>query len=102
MVCVFLHVLVCRDTVGEHQLIKIWLLAATLQQRTTAPDETIPSAFDGQYITNPAPGPGNQAVEWWWFQALAPEVNGIIPSVEAIFYEGSFYQALSSVIVPLC
>ncbi|KAK5999052.1 hypothetical protein PT974_01439 [Cladobotryum mycophilum] len=31
---------------------------------------------------------GNQAVEWWWFQALAPEVNGIIPSVEVNFYKG--------------
>jgi hypothetical protein len=65
-------------------------------RRATAPDETIPSAFDGQYITKPKPGPGNEAVEWWWFQALAPEVNGIIPSVEAIFYEGSFIKEIAS------
>ncbi|KAH8886081.1 hypothetical protein GQ53DRAFT_828449 [Thozetella sp. PMI_491] len=62
--------------------------ALTPRKRDTALDETIPPAFDGQYITNPAPGVGNQAVEWWWFQALAPEVNGIVPSVEVIFYEG--------------
>ncbi|KKO96892.1 hypothetical protein THAR02_11001 [Trichoderma harzianum] len=48
----------------------------------------LPTAFDGPYITNPSAGKGNNAVEWWWFQALAPEVNGIIPSFEAIFYEG--------------
>ncbi|KAI5460716.1 hypothetical protein BGZ63DRAFT_425202 [Mariannaea sp. PMI_226] len=52
------------------------------------PGETVPNAFDGKYITSPPPGISNQAVEWWWFSAMRDEVNGIIPSVEAIFYEG--------------
>jgi hypothetical protein len=46
-------------------------------------------AFDGPYLTNPLPGPGNELVEWWWHQVLADEVNGILPGVEAIFYRGS-------------
>ena len=48
-----------------------------------------PTAFDGQYQTNPTPGPGNSAVEWWWFQTLGPEVGSVVPSFEAIFYEGT-------------
>jgi hypothetical protein len=60
-----------------------------LNAASTAPDETQPSAHDGQYITNPPPGPGNSAVEWWWYQALSPPTSdGIVPSFEAIFYQG--------------
>ncbi|KAL7940071.1 hypothetical protein V8C42DRAFT_302521 [Trichoderma barbatum] len=51
------------------------------------PPYQLPEAFDGQY-TNPAPNATNQVFEWWWFQALGPEVNGILPSWEATFHEG--------------
>lgn len=53
-------------------------------------DGTPPTAFDGQYMTNPVPAAGNQAVEWWWFQVLgeADPTTGIVPSFAAIFYLG--------------
>ncbi|KAB5562927.1 hypothetical protein GE09DRAFT_1110316 [Coniochaeta sp. 2T2.1] len=46
-------------------------------------------SFDGPYQTDPEPGPGNSAVEWWWY-AITDTVtsDGVVPSFEAIFYKG--------------
>ena len=69
---------------------------ATAGQTARRPRNS-PTAFDGVYQTNPAPGPGNDAFEWWWFQVVG-DVNpatGIVPSFEAIFYLGKTLFLLS-------
>lgn len=61
-----------------------WAVFATVVSQGLATKQ----AFDGPYVSHPSPGPGNDAVEWWWFQSIAPEVNGTLPSFEAVFYSG--------------
>jgi len=61
---------------------------ASIHHRAQDPSETIPSAFDGQYVTKPEPTANNTGMEWWWFQALGQPIGDVVPSMEAIFYEG--------------
>ncbi|KAK0755648.1 hypothetical protein N5P37_011803 [Trichoderma harzianum] len=65
------------------------LVLATNGLRTrVTPNETRPSNIDGPYVTNPFPGPGNESFDWWWANVIGEEVNGIVPSIEVVLYEG--------------
>ncbi|RFU77061.1 hypothetical protein TARUN_5175 [Trichoderma arundinaceum] len=66
------------------------LASKGLNPRTTR-DKTQPVNFDGPYVTNPSPGPDNVSLDWWWAHVIGDEVDGIVPSLEVILYEGFIF-----------
>ena len=71
-----------------HSITDLVIVAFASPDPPQDPSETIPSAFDGAYVTNPPPGQDSNAVEWWWFQAVVPASSGVVADFEAIFYRG--------------
>ncbi|KAH8809378.1 hypothetical protein F5884DRAFT_753863 [Xylogone sp. PMI_703] len=67
-------------------------LASDAVVRKSAPDETTPQNIDGPYVTNPPPGPNNDSFDWWWLDIIGDEVDGVVPSVEAILYNGFIFS----------
>ncbi|KAL7943624.1 hypothetical protein V8C42DRAFT_328019 [Trichoderma barbatum] len=59
-------------------------------------DRTQPINFDGPYVTNPAPGPGNESFDWWWANVIGDEVDGIVPSFEVVMYKGFVFTRAPS------
>ncbi|KAI0264216.1 hypothetical protein BC834DRAFT_924739 [Gloeopeniophorella convolvens] len=58
---------------------------ANLVASAFLPRDTLPS-FDGQYIH---PNASNEAVEWWWIQALGTPVgSNPPPTLQLLFYQG--------------